>query len=123
MIQSIKKINVPVSIFTSDFISERKIMKSKYLKTEIHSIVAKYKIAKIRLLKADLLDKEERKKFENYTQKFDACLAALGKERQEIFKCGFMEDTFEWWKINYSMSQVYRIRRQCAIEFLKLFKE
>ena len=113
---------MPIFKIGSDLVNERKIMKSKYLKVKIESIVTQYKIAKIRLVYPNELKEEKRKEYEEFTHRFDACLTALGKEKEELFRLSYMRDEFEWWNLNYSLSQCYRLRRTCGLEFLKLFK-
>ena len=60
-------------------------MKSKYIKSKIGSIVTKYKLLKLRLIYPNDLSEEKRLEYLEFTRKFDACLTALGKEKEKIF--------------------------------------
>lgn len=90
---------------------------------KLQIIIRKYKTYSLRLMRKNDFSDEEIRKYKEYKDRFDLCLACLGDFEAMCISNTFMHNKFYWWENYYSDAQYYRYRAKAVNNFVDSFTE
>ena len=88
---------------------------------KLNGIVKKYKLYTLRLLRHYDFSEDEIRKYREYKNRFERCLAELEDFQAKCIMNTFVNKKFYWWENYYSDAQYYRYRSKAVSNFVTRF--